>query len=107
MSTTFENKRAKVKLPSNEQAVVDEFTGVLRKHQDEAPATLARLLNVAFDISLGTSERREHKLARAAIRGLETRQLLAEAEGGSLSSEDTSRLRHPDLGWNQDEPTWR
>ena len=92
MSTTFENKRSKVKLPSNEQAVVDEFTGVLRKHQDEDPTTLARLLNVAFDLSLGTSERREDKLARAAIRGLEARQLLAEAEGGSLSSEDTSRL---------------
>lgn len=92
MSTTFENKRSKVKLPSNEQAVVDEFTGVLRKHQDEDATTLARLLNVAFDISLGASERREDKLARAAIRGLEARQLLAEAEGGSLSSEDTSRL---------------
>ena len=92
MSTTFENKRSKVKLPSNEQAVVDEFTGVLRKLQDEDATTLARLLNVAFDISLGASERREDKLARAAIRGLEARQLLAEAEGGSLSSEDTSRL---------------
>ena len=72
--------------------MVDEFTGVIRKHRDEDPATLARLLNVAFDLSLGPRETREVKLARATIRGLEARQQLAEAEGGSLSSEVASRL---------------
>jgi hypothetical protein len=50
------------------------------------------LLNVAFDRSFGASETREGKLARATIRGIEARQQLAEAEGGSLSSEDASRL---------------
>ena len=72
--------------------MVDEFAGVIRKHRDEDPATLARLLNVAFEISLGTRDSREDKLARAAVRGLEARQQLAEAEGGSLSSEDAARL---------------
>src|SRR5437762_11941881 len=92
MSTTLEKRGGKVKLPSNEQAMVDEFTGVIRKHRDEDPATLARLLNVAFDLSLGGSETRESKLARATLRGIEARQQLAEAEGGSLSSEQASRL---------------
>jgi hypothetical protein len=92
MPTTFEKRGGKVKLPSNEQAMVDEFTGVILKHRDEDPTTLARLLNVAFDLCLGASETRESKLARATIRGLEARQQLAEAEGGSLSSEDASRL---------------
>src|SRR5436309_16009198 len=72
--------------------MVDELAGVIRKHRDEDPATLARLLNVAFEISLGARESREDKLARAAVRGLEARQQLAEAEGGSLSSEDAARL---------------
>jgi hypothetical protein len=92
MATTFEKQGSKLKFPSNEQAIVDEFASVIRKHRDEDPATLARLLNVAFDFSVGGSETREGKLARAAIRGMEVRQQLAEAEGGSLSSEDASRL---------------
>jgi len=92
MPTTLENRDGKVKLPSNEQAMVDEFTGLIRKHRDEAPTTLARLLNVAFDLSLGARESREDKLARAVVRGLEVRQGLVEAEGGSLSSEEAARL---------------
>src|SRR5437867_7261043 len=92
MPTTFEKRGGKVKLPSNEQAVVDEFTGVIRKHRDQDPTTLARLVNVAFDLSLGARESREDKLARAVLRGLEVRQQLAEAEGGSLSSDDVARL---------------
>lgn len=92
MPTVLERKGRKVKLPSNEQAMVDEFTGVIRKHQDQDPATVARLLNLAFDRSLGRGESHESKLARATIRGIEARQELAQAEGGSLSSDDTSRL---------------
>ena len=92
MATTIDKQAGKVKLPSNEQAMVDEFTGVIRKHRDEDPTTLARLLNVAFDLSLGGSATREGKLARASLRGMEARQQLAEVEGGSLSSEDASRL---------------
>ena len=92
MPTTLEKRSGKVKLPLDEKAMVDEFAGVIRKHRYEDPATLARLLNVAFEISLGARESREDKLARAAVRGLEARQQLAEAEGGSLSSEDAARL---------------
>ena len=92
MPTTLEKRSGKVKLPLDEKAMVDEFAGVIRKHRDEDPATLARLLNVAFEISLGARESREDKLARAAVRGLEARQQLAEAQGGSLSSEEAARL---------------
>ncbi len=92
MPTTLEKRDGKAKLPSNEQAVVDEFTGMIRKHRDQDPTTIARLLNLAFDLSIGARESREDKLARAAVRGLEIRQQLAEAEGGSLSSEEVARL---------------
>lgn len=92
MPTTLEKPRAKSKLPSHEQAMVDEFTGMIRKHRDENPTTVARLLNVAFDLSLGPRDTRTNQLARATVRGLEVRQQLAEAEGGSLSSEETARL---------------
>lgn len=92
MPTTLEKPSAKSKLPSHEQAMVDEFTGMIRRHRDENPTTVARLLNVAFDLSLGARETRANKLARATVRGLEVRQQLAEAEGGSLSSEETARL---------------
>ena len=92
MPTALEKRGGKVKLPSNEQAVVDEFSGVIRKHRDQDPTTLARLLNVAFDLSIGGRESRGNKLARAVVRGLEARQQLAEAEGGSLSSDDVARL---------------
>src|SRR2546428_188271 len=92
MPTTLEKRSGKVKLPLDEKAMVDEFAVLIRKHRDEDPETLARLLNVAFEISLGARDSREAKLARAAVRGLEARQQLAEAEGGSLSSEDAARL---------------
>jgi hypothetical protein len=92
MPTTFEKREGKAKLLLKEQAVVDEFSGMIRKHRDQDPATLARLLNLAFDRSLGPRETREVKLARAVVRGLETRQQLAEAEGGSLSSDEAARL---------------
>ncbi len=72
--------------------MVDELTGVIRKHRHEDPTTLARLMNVAFGISLGGRDSRPDKLARAHLRGLEARQQLAEAEGGSLSSDEAARL---------------
>jgi len=92
MPTILEKKRGKLKLPSNERAMVDEFSGVIRRHRDEDPATVARLMNVAFDISIGRNDSRQDKLARAYVRGLEARQQLTEAEGGSLSSDDTARV---------------
>jgi len=92
MATAVEKRAGKAKLPAKEQSMVDELTGVIRKHRDQDSTTVARLLNVAFDLSIGARESREDKLARAVVRGLEARQKLADAEGGSLSSEDVARL---------------
>jgi len=92
MPSILEKKGGKVNLPSNEQATVDDFAAVIGKHQDQGPMNLARLLNVAFVLSLGKGDSREDKLARAVVRGIETRRQLAEAEGGSLSSEEAARL---------------
>ncbi len=92
MTLTLERRPGAGRLPANERALVDELSGVLRRHREHGPATLARLLNVAFDRSLGTREPRAARLARAVMRGMETRQQLAEAEGGSLSSEEVARM---------------
>ena len=88
----LEKKGGQPKLPSNEQSVVDEFTSVIRKHPDQTPTTLARLVGLAFEFTLGAGGSREDKLARAHLRGLGARQQLAEAEGGSWSSDDVARL---------------
>jgi hypothetical protein len=87
----LERRGGQAKLPSHEQAMVDEFAGVIGKHPNEDPTTVARLMNVAFRISLGGSSSRTDKLARAHARGIAARQQLAEAEGGSLSSDETAR----------------
>jgi hypothetical protein len=92
MAITPEKTGGKLKLPSNEQSVVDELASVIRKHQDATPMALARLVGLAFDLTLGAGESREHKLARAHVSGLSARQQLAEAEGGSWSSDDVARL---------------
>lgn len=87
-------ERFSLELPSAEQAVVDEFSGVIRRYLslNRDPTVLARLVGVAFQQSLGAAESRGDKLARAHVRGLEVRQQLAESEGGSLSSEEVARL---------------
>ena len=92
MPTTLEKKAGGPGLPVNEQTVVDELTQVLRRHQDQAPATLARLVGIAFEFTLGAGSSREDKLARSHVRGLAARQQLVAAEGGSWSSEDVARL---------------
>lgn len=92
MTMTLDKRSGGGRLPANERALVEEFSGVLLRHREHGPATLARLLNVAFDRSLGAREPRAARLARAVMRGLETRQQLAEAEGGSLSSEEVARV---------------
>ena len=92
MLKTLERRGGKAELPAKEQAVVEEFAGVIRKHRDQSSAALARLARVAFEFSLGTKASRHDKLALALSRGLEARQQLAEAEGGSLSSDEAARL---------------
>jgi hypothetical protein len=93
MPTTVELRETRrTDLPADEQAVVAEFSDLIRKHRHQDSTTLARLLGLAFAQSLGTDASRAGKLARAQMRGLEVRQQLAEAEGGHLSSEDAARL---------------
>lgn len=79
-------------LPAEKQAVVKEFADVIRKHRGQSSSSLARLAYMAFDISFGTRETRQDKFALAVARGMEARQKLAEAEGGSLSSDEVARL---------------
>lgn len=92
MPATLDAKRDSRDLARGEQSVVDDFALVLRKHRDQAPATLARLVGLAFESTLGAGGSREGKLARALIRGVGARQQLAEAEGGSWSSDEVARL---------------
>lgn len=94
MSTTLEKKLSQLHLLSREKVVVNELTQAIRKYHDQAPLTLARLLGIAFEFTVGTGESREDKLARARVRGLGVRQQLMAAEGGSRSSEDVARLLH-------------
>ena len=81
-----------MKLRAKEHAVVEEFAGVIRKHRDQGLVALARLARVAFEFSVGARASRQDKLALALARGLEARQRLAQAEGGSLSSDEVARL---------------
>jgi len=92
MAATLEKKTRRARLTSGERAVVDEFSHIIRKHPEQSAGELARLARLAFEFSLGGGPSREERLARARIRGLEARQQLAEAEGGSLSSEEVARL---------------
>jgi hypothetical protein len=79
-------------LPAEEQAVVDEFATVIRKYRNQGLAALARLARVAFDLSVRAKSPRRDGLALAMARGLEARQQLAQAEGGSLSSDEVANL---------------
>jgi excisionase family DNA binding protein len=92
MPGTLDRQSGKAELSVKEQTVVDEFSLVIRKHRDQSPAALARLARVAFGISIGTRGSRQDKLALALARGLEAREQLAEAEGGSFSTDEAARL---------------
>ena len=52
MPNTLEKRGGKTALPASEQAVVDEFAFVIRKHLDQNPITLAHLARLAFGISI-------------------------------------------------------
>lgn len=92
MSKTVETSEDFVVLDSGERAVVDEVAGALRRHRDQGAATLAKLVRMAFELTLPARASRRDKLALAVARGIESRQRLAEEEGGSLSSDDAARL---------------
>jgi hypothetical protein len=80
------------KLLVQEQAVVNEFAVVIRRHRDQGLVALARLARVAFELSISPKPSRQDRLALAMARGLEARQQLAGAEGGSLSSTEVASL---------------
>lgn len=90
MPMTLETKISR--MPTRDRATVRDLANALERHKDQGPASLARLMKVTFDMLLGNSPSREQKLARATIRGTETRQQLKEAEGGSISSEEAADL---------------
>jgi hypothetical protein len=94
MPNTIENRINRMRLPSREKAMVNELTQVMRRYDDQAPAKWAELMKIAFGVTVGGGVSREQKLARAQVRGLEARQQLVEAEGGSWSSEEVARLLH-------------
>jgi hypothetical protein len=94
MATTIENRISRMHLPSRERAMVSELTHVMRRYADQTPTRLAHLMNLAFGVTIGGGKSREQKLAQAQVRGLEVRQQLVEAEGGSWSSEEVARLLH-------------
>ncbi len=92
MSKALEMGGGLADLTAENRAVVEEFTQVIRKHRGQSSTALAQLAHRAFAIALGSRETRQDKYALAVARGLEARQQLVEAEGGSLSSEEVARL---------------
>lgn len=92
MSKTTEWSEELREMPARERAVVDDFLQPIRRHLDQGAVNLARLARLAFETALGAKDSRQTKLGLAIARGLEARQKLTEAEGGSLSSEEVARL---------------
>ncbi len=88
--TTVEKQRKKLELGADEQLVVNEFSSLIRRHQDQSPMALARLVGLAFSNTMGVGGGRDEKLERARARGVVVRQQLAEVEGGSWSSEEVA-----------------
>lgn len=78
---------------AREQLLIDEFSDIFRRQlgQNSDPAVLVRLVGKALAQSI-RGDSRADQLARAHMRGLEVRQELAGAEGGSFSSEEVARL---------------
>lgn len=92
MPKTLESRDGLAELPANDQAAVKELTDVIRKLRGRTTTSLARLTQMAFGLSIGAKKSRQDKFELAIARGLEARQRLMEAEGGSLSSEEVARL---------------
>lgn len=81
-------------LPESERRFMVEISESLQRHRNQGSQRLAELTRETFEFVLGESSKptRQDKLALALARGIETRQKLAEAEGGSLSSEEVARM---------------
>ena len=82
-----------MELAAQEQVVVDQFAEVIRRHRACGLVALAPgPASIAFELSIGPKLLRQDNLVLALARGLEVRQHLAKAEGGSLSSKEVARL---------------
>lgn len=82
-------KSKPVKYPDED--VISELHYVLRDRAMEySPSRLAELTSVAFERTFSRN-RPEDKLAKALARGLTIREKMAEAEGGSMSADETAR----------------
>lgn len=92
METAVLKDSGSLELSKDDQAVVNEFNILLRKHADRSAGSLARLVEVAFSYSFGGGSTRQEKLDLAMARGVLARRELMEEEGGSLSSEAVSSL---------------
>lgn len=81
-------------LLADEREFLNELSEPLRKHRSYGAAKLAELVVRAFTMTVAEAGKpaRAEKLSLATLRGLEARQRLAEAEGGSLSSDEAARL---------------
>lgn len=89
--TTLAVKQARgLDLSTEDRRVVNELKRVIRRHPDQSPRSLARLVGLAFTGSLGGGGTRAEKLERARARGVLARHELSAAEGGSWSSDEVS-----------------
>lgn len=92
MPTTVERESGWAALsPSNREAV-RELTEAMRKLRRRTSVPLAHLARLAIGLAVGPEQSRRNQIELALARGLEARQQLAEAEGGSASSEEAARL---------------
>lgn len=92
MPTIVERPGGLAALRAKDREAVKELTDVIRKLRGRTSSSLAHLAQLAIGLTVGPKETRRDKMELALARGLEVRQELAEAEGGSLSSEEAARL---------------
>lgn len=91
MATTIDRHETLAALPVKDQEAVKELADVIRKLRGRTSTSLAHLAQLAIGLTVGPRETRRDKMELALARGLQVRQELAEAEGGSLSSDETAR----------------
>jgi hypothetical protein len=92
MPKTLESDPGSVGLSAADEAIVKELAELIQRLKSRSSTPLVRLASRAFEMALGPKATRRDKFDLAVARGWETRQQLAEAEGGSLSSDEAARM---------------
>ncbi len=92
MPTTVERESGWAALSPRNREAVRELTEAMRKLRRRTSVPLAHLARLAIGLAVGPEQSRRNQMELALARGLEARQQLAEAEGGSASSEEAARL---------------